>query len=124
MGHSLRRLLDDLAGCAGRSAGRFCPAELSRWPGAARRAAWAIPAEDALAAYLWAWAENQVMAALKAVPLGQTAGQRCCWRWRPHPGLAAEAAHRARSRTPRNFLPGLRHRQRRHETQYSRLFRS
>ena len=33
-------------------------------------------ARDALVAYLWSWLENQVMAALKAVPLGQTDGQR------------------------------------------------
>ena len=39
-------------------------------------AAWAIPAQDAVAGYLWAWTENQVMAAVKAVPFGQTAGQR------------------------------------------------
>ena len=26
--------------------------------------------------YLWSWAENQVAAAIKLVPLGQTAGQR------------------------------------------------
>lgn len=29
-----------------------------------------------LVAYLWSWLENQVMAALKAVPLGQTDGHR------------------------------------------------
>ena len=29
-----------------------------------------------LVAYLWSWLENQVMVALKAVPLGQTDGQR------------------------------------------------
>jgi len=37
---------------------------------------WEIPARSALIAYLWAWLENQVMAALKSVPLGQTDGQR------------------------------------------------
>ena len=31
---------------------------------------------DSLTAYLWSWCENQVMAALKSVPLGQAAGQR------------------------------------------------
>jgi hypothetical protein len=44
------------------------------WSGIA--AVWGIKPEDALVAYLWSWAENQVMAALKAVPLGQAAGQR------------------------------------------------
>ena len=36
---------------------------------------WCIDAREALVAYLWAWLENQVMAAIKAVPLGQTSGQ-------------------------------------------------
>ena len=44
------------------------------WTGIA--AAWRIAPADALTAYLWSWAENQVMAALKAVPLGQARGQR------------------------------------------------
>ena len=44
------------------------------WSGLA--AAWRIEPYDAVCGYLWAWAENQVMAALKAVPLGQAAGQR------------------------------------------------
>ena len=35
-----------------------------------------FPPTTRSAGYLWAWAENQVMAAVKAVPLGQTAGQR------------------------------------------------
>jgi hypothetical protein len=37
---------------------------------------WGIAPDAAVTAYLWSWAENQVMAALKAVPLGQAAGQR------------------------------------------------
>jgi urease accessory protein len=37
---------------------------------------WAIPLLDTLNGYLWAWAENQVLAALKLVPLGQSSGQR------------------------------------------------
>src|ERR1700761_7752400 len=37
---------------------------------------WAIPAEAALQAYAWSWTENQVAAAMKAVPIGQVAGQR------------------------------------------------
>ena len=37
---------------------------------------WQIDPREALVAYLWSWLENQVMAALKAVPLGQTDGQK------------------------------------------------
>ena len=35
-----------------------------------------IGLEAAAGGYLWAWTENQVAAAIKLVPLGQTAGQR------------------------------------------------
>ena len=37
---------------------------------------WRVPLHAAAHGYLWAWAENQVAAAIKLVPLGQTAGQR------------------------------------------------
>ena len=37
---------------------------------------WGIGQRDALGGYLWAWSENQVLAAIKLVPLGQSAGQR------------------------------------------------
>lgn len=38
--------------------------------------AWKIPLRDAVMGYVWSWLENQVAAAIKIVPLGQTAGQR------------------------------------------------
>ena len=38
--------------------------------------AFAVPIEAALTAYVWSWLENQVLAAIKLVPLGQVAGQR------------------------------------------------
>jgi urease accessory protein len=37
---------------------------------------WGIDPGELCAAQLWAWAENQVAAAIKLVPLGQTVGQR------------------------------------------------
>ena len=39
-------------------------------------ARWRVPLPAAAQGYLWSWAENQVAAAIKLVPLGQTAGQR------------------------------------------------
>jgi urease accessory protein len=42
---------------------------------AAACAAMQVEREAGLAAYLWAWAENQVLVAVKSVPLGQMAGQ-------------------------------------------------
>ena len=92
------------------------------WSAAA--AAWQIPPAEALTAYLWAWAENQVMAALKAVPLGQAAGQRILLQLGGLiPSLAVDASTLAPSEM-RNFSPAFAIASARHETQYSRLFRS
>ena len=96
--------------------------------------AWALAARAfgldpvaALAAWLWAWLENQVMAAIKAVPLGQQAGQRLFSALRPE--LAAVIARCAATSFDdadrwSNFAPGFAIASARHETQYSRLFRS
>lgn len=37
---------------------------------------WEIGELETLTGYLWAWSENQVLAAIRLVPLGQSAGQR------------------------------------------------
>lgn len=82
---------------------------------------------DALAAYLFTWLENQIMAAIKTVPLGQLAGQRILNKVRCHVGAACdEAAQRAGASPPRldTLAPQLAILSARHETQYSRLFRS
>jgi urease accessory protein len=76
---------------------------------------------EAMVAYLWSWLESQVLAAVKAVPLGQAAAQRMLLR------LGAslpEVARQAESAEPVNFTPGLAVLSARHEAQYSRLFRS
>ena len=36
-----------------------------------------VPVDAALTAYVWSWLENQVLAAMKLVPLGQVAGSGC-----------------------------------------------
>ena len=77
--------------------------------------------EEALLAYLWSSLENQVMAAVKAVPLGQTAAQRILLTLG---GRLAEIAAQAKISEPVNFVPGLAVLSTLHETQYSRLFRS
>ena len=83
-----------------------------------------MPPDQALAAYLWAWAENQVMAAVKIIPLGQTAGQRMLAELsRAIPAVAERALNLPETQWS-NFAPGLAIASCRHETQYSRLFRS
>jgi urease accessory protein len=75
-------------------------------------------------AYGFSWAENQVQAALKAVPLGQSAGQRILATLaRELPAAVAAAAVLPQDRW-QAFTPGLALHSARHETQYSRLFRS
>jgi urease accessory protein len=119
MGYSLNRLLKDLG------VGEV-PVEEPSFPAAFAFAAshWKVEPEAALQAYLWAWLENQVMAAVKAVPLGQTDGQRMLLNLG---GLIQEISKRTLSIKDEdlgNFAPGLAMFSAGHETQYSRLFRS
>lgn len=127
MGFSLHRLVRDLrdpvlAGVETTLAGIGEIAFPTGWAGIA--AAWNIDAPAALTAYLWAWAENQVMAALKAVPLGQASGQRLLAELGGQiPAVAAAALQLPESEWS-NFTPAFAIACARHETQYSRLFRS
>ncbi len=126
MGGSLVSLLNDLREFPAEALARLKAAAPVTFPLAYAFAAahWAIPAEAALQAYAWSWAENQVAAAMKAVPIGQVAGQRilaaisACM-----PSVVACAAALPDDDIS-NFAPGLTLAAIRHETQYSRLFRS
>ena len=81
-------------------------------------------AAQALHASLFGWAENMVQAALKAVPLGQLAGQRILQALVERmPALIADALTTADDEM-QSFSPMLGIASARHETQYSRLFRS
>lgn len=86
--------------------------------------AWRIAEDDGLTAYLYGWAENQVMAALKTVPLGQTAGQRLLLGLREAISDAAQTAQALSDEDLSTQTPMLAILSSRHETQYSRLFRS
>jgi urease accessory protein len=111
------------------------------WSGLAT--AWSVPVGDSVTAYAWSWAENQVLVAMKSVPIGQSAGQRIlssigpqieAWarsgeaRARSGEALAPRtepaARHRESNAGRSNFAPGLAILSAQHETQYSRLFRS
>lgn len=124
MGYSLRRLAGDLPEC--QHLAPLAAMEEIAFPTvwAAMAANWAVPVAASLAAYIWSWCENQTMAAVKAVPLGQSSGQRILVRLG---GLIPETAARALELPEEdwsNFAPGLAIASSRHETQYSRLFRS
>jgi urease accessory protein len=83
-----------------------------------------VPGESALLAYLWALTESQVSAALRLVPLGQTAAQRVLGEIvKVLPGCAA-AALACSDAEIGALAPGLAIASALHETQYTRLFRS
>lgn len=82
------------------------------------------PVRDALLAAGFAWAENMVQAAIKSVPLGQSAGQRIVARVCRELPAAIDAALAVTDATRQAFSPMLAVLSARHETQYSRLFRS
>jgi urease accessory protein len=86
--------------------------------------AFAVPAGPALTAYLWSWLENQVLAAIKTVPLGQVAGQRLLMQLGARIPAAVALARTIDDDDVTAFAPGLALASCRHETQYSRLFRS
>jgi len=119
MGYSLNRLLKDLG------IGEV-PVDEPSFPAAFAFAAahWKIEPEAALQAYLWAWLENQVMAAVKAVPLGQTDGQRILLSLGNLLTSVTQKAKSVQDEELGNFAPGLAMFSAQHETQYSRLFRS
>lgn len=79
---------------------------------------------DCLLAYAFGWAENMVQAAVKAVPLGQSAGQRILARLSRDIPAAVEAAIALADDERQAFSPMLAILSSQHETQYSRLFRS
>jgi urease accessory protein len=119
MGHSLRKLIDDLGENVA-----VLPEQTFPTVWSALAAHWEIEPAEALTAWLWSWAENQAMAALKAVPLGQAAGQRILLEIGQRiPALVDRALALDESEFS-NFAPGFAIACARHETQYSRLFRS
>ena len=84
----------------------------------------AASVRDCLLAYAFGWAENMMQAALKSVPLGQSAGQRLLARLSREIPPAVEAALVMPDAERQAFSPMLAILSARHETQYSRLFRS
>jgi urease accessory protein len=96
--------------------------------------AWEIEPREAVMGYLWTWTENQVLVAIKAVPIGQSAGQRVLLAMGSRIADVAAEMHLGATGTDgiggnasddySNFSPGLAILSSQHETQYSRLFRS
>jgi len=85
---------------------------------------WDIPELETAIGYLWSWLENQVLCAVKLVPLGQADGQRLLTELGEGiPELAKRALELDDEEIGGNAF-GLALSSSRHEVQYSRLFRS
>ena len=123
MGYSLRGLLRDLGVKGMQGLDAFDEVAFPT-AFAFAVAAWRIDARAALAAYVFAWIENQVLAALKSVPLGQTEGQRILMEIAARIPTVVERAGALDDGDLANLAPGLALASARHETQYSRIFRS
>jgi urease accessory protein len=83
-----------------------------------------VPPAPALIAYAWSWLENQTMAAIKLVPLGQVAGQRLLAALGARIPDVVSIAQCTADEDVASFAPGLALASCHHETQYTRLFRS
>ena len=81
-------------------------------------------AAQALQTCLFGWSENLVQAALKAVPLGQLAGQRILQGMLSRMPALVDRALALDEADWQSFSPMLGIASARHEVQYSRLFRS
>jgi len=132
MGRSLLAWIETLQSDATDASGTPCPTlpllrallPAPTWPvvlGCV--AAWRGAAlEESLHAAAFGWAENMMQAAVRSVPLGQSAGQRLLARLVVAiPGAVAEALAMPE---PLAFAPRLAIASAQHEAQYSRLFRS
>jgi urease accessory protein len=126
MGRSLADWLRQRAPDDTRAAQLAALAPAPTWPVAAALAAarsGAAP-RDALLALAFGWAENMVQAAVKALPLGQSAGQRLLGTLADTIPAAVDTACALDDRTRQAYTPMLAILSAQHEGQYSRLFRS
>jgi len=85
---------------------------------------WQIGYPTAALGFLWSWLENQVAAATKLVPLGQTQAQQLLGELQPLLPEAISRAEQVEEDEIGSGLQGLAIASAGHETQYSRLFRS
>jgi urease accessory protein len=83
-----------------------------------------LPTATLLTAYAWVWCENQVAAAVKLVPLGQTEGQRILLTLAGELDLAVQHAGTLKDDDLGATAPALSVASAAHETQHTRLFRS
>lgn len=122
MGLALLRLLTQLQGDLMVSAPCPEPSYVALFAVAACN--WQIRLSTACTGFLWSWAENQVAAAIKLVPLGQTDGQRMLVTLADRIPTAIRHGLALEDDAIGAMAPGLAMASALHETQHTRLFRS
>jgi urease accessory protein len=126
IGYSLQQLLQGLDELDDQAraflAGQSEPGQALAWALAAR--CWEIPPEEALAAWLWGWLENQLAVLMKTLPLGQQAAQGLTSSLLPSLQQARQLACQLPPGQWGSACFGLALLSMAHECQYSRLFRS
>ena len=83
-----------------------------------------VSVRDGLLAYVFGFTENQVMVMAKALPMGQIAAQKLLFALGDAVSAAVDAALTLKEADWSSASPWLALAQMKHETQYSRLFRS
>jgi urease accessory protein len=121
-----RSLVEWLRAVEPDAAQQAAPLATPTWPVAFALAASSsgAPLREVLLSCAFGWAENLVAAAIKAVPLGQNAGQRILRALAADIPAAVDHALSLSDDQRQAFSPMLAILSARHETQYSRLFRS
>jgi len=85
---------------------------------------WKIPLQDAALGYTWSWLENQVIAGVKTIPLGQTEGQRLLLELSSGVAKIVDRGLNAGDEDIGSASPALALACSLHESQYTRLYRS
>lgn len=130
MAKALWRLLGQLPEqdkpIAGRSSPKVAITSSMDWVSVFTYAAysWNVSKSDMLLGYAWSWLENQIAAAIKLVPLGQTQGQQLLHEMSADLVTVVDKAHNLADEQLGQVAPMLAMMSSLHETQYSRLFRS
>ncbi|MFM9816490.1 UNVERIFIED_CONTAM: urease accessory protein UreF [Spiribacter pallidus] len=123
IGRALARLLNDLGVADAAALDRARSVTFATALGLAG-AHYGISERSLLQAYAWAWCENQVAAAVKLIPLGQSDGQRVLMQIADRLPATVGAATTLDDAAIGATTPGVALASSWHETQYTRLFRS
>jgi len=123
MGYSLTRWIVQVPGCEALPLDAEQPVCATvAWALAAWRLQ--LTAREAVTGFLWSFAENQVLVLIKTLPMGQIQAQRLLHRLGPRIEAVTDGALLLSPSQWSNAAPGLAIASMRHESQYSRLFRS